>query len=90
MSEGLIIGLIFVIVLFAAYQAYETRIERKYAIDRERELLGAVLSKNVGEYLKAIEALKTTPADRLAELKLENELAQAAVRITEPQGIPVR
>lgn len=87
MLEMILIG---VVVLFAAYQAYECRIERKYAVDRERELLAAVLSKNIGEYLQAVEKLRKQPKDTLAEMKLENELAKAAVALEETQGVPVR
>jgi len=87
MLEMLLIG---VVVLFAAYQAYATQLERQRAIDRERELLAAVLSKNVGEYLKAVDALRKQPKDTLAEMKLENELAKAAVQLEESQGVPVR
>lgn len=83
--------LIGIVVLFAAYQAYAVQLERKRAIDRERELLAAVLAKNAGEYLSAIDALRRTPADKIAEMRLENELAQAALRLEGGErGIPVR
>jgi hypothetical protein len=78
--------LIGVVVLFATYQAYATQKERVRAIDRERELLAAVLAKNAGEYLSAIDALRKTPNDKLAEMRLENELAQAAVRLERGTG----
>lgn len=84
------IGLIAIIVLFAAYQAYAMQLERHRAIDRERELLAAVLSKNIGEYLQAVDKLRKQPKDSLEEMKLENELAKAAVALEESQGIPVR
>ena len=84
------VGLICVVVLFASYQAYAMQLERKRAIDRERELLAAVLSKNIGDYLKAVEMLRKQPKDVLEEMKLENELAQAAVALEESQGVPVR
>lgn len=83
--------LIGVVVMFASYQAYAVQLERKRAIDRERELLAAVLAKNAGEYLSAIDALRRTPADKIAEMRLENELAQAAIRLEGGErGIPVR
>lgn len=82
--------LIGVVVLFAAYQAYAVQLERVRAVDRERELLAAILAKNAGEYLSAIDALRRTPADRLAEMRLENDLAQAAVALESERGIPVR
>lgn len=83
-------ALIGIVVLFAAYQALAVQWERRRAIDRERELLAAILSKNVGEYLQAVESLKRTSQDKLAEMKMENELAQAAVSLEESRGIPVR
>jgi hypothetical protein len=84
------IGLIIIIVLFAAYHAVAMQLERKRAVDRERELLAAVLSKNIGEYLQAVEKLRKQPKDALAEMKLENELAKAAVDLEAAQGVPVR
>jgi hypothetical protein len=87
MLESILIG---VVVLFASYQAYAMQLERKRAIDRERELLAAVLSKNIGEYLKAVDMLRKRPKDVLAEMKLENDLAQAAVSLEESRGVPVR
>ncbi len=84
------VGLICVVVLFATYQAFATQLERKRAIDRERELLAAVLSKNIDEYTHAVDRLRKQPKDALAEMKLENDLAKAAVALEESQGIPVR
>jgi hypothetical protein len=49
-----------------------------------------VLAKNIGEYLQAVDKLRKQPKDVLAEMKLENELAQAAVALEESQGVPVR
>jgi hypothetical protein len=83
-------GLVGVIVLFAAYAYWALDRERKRAIDRERELLSAILAKDVGQYIQSIENLRKTPKDKLAEMKLENELAREAVRLEESQGIAVR
>jgi hypothetical protein len=83
-------ALVGIIVLFASAQFYAMQLERKRAIDRERELLAAVLSKNIGEYIQAIEKLRKSPRDSIMEMKLENELARAAVALEESQGIPVR
>ena len=83
-------ALVSIVVLFAAAQFYAMQLERKRAIDRERELLAAVLSKNIGEYLQAVEKLRKSPRDSIMEMKLENELARAAVALEESQGIPVR
>lgn len=87
-------GLILIIVLFAAAQFYALQIERKRAIDRERELLAAILAKNGEEYLKAVEVLRRSSRDKLNELKLENELALKAAELEEKesarQGIPIR
>lgn len=82
--------LIGVVVLFAGYAFYALDKERKRAIDRERELLAAVLAKDIGQYLQAVDNLRKQPKDKLAEMKLENELAQAAVRLEQSQGVPVR
>jgi len=79
--------LIFIIVCFSAYECYAHQLERRRAIERERELLTAIMSKDLGQYTHAIDALKRTPKDKLNELKAENELAQAAVKL---EGIPVR
>jgi Flp pilus assembly protein TadB len=83
-------ALVAIVVLFAGAQFYAMQLERKRAIDRERELLAAVLSKNIGEYLQAVEKLRKSPKDSIMEMKLENELARAAVALEESQGIPVR
>lgn len=85
----LVEGLIFVVVLFAAYQAYAVQLERKRAIKLQQELLAAIMAKDVGQYLQAIDALRRTPDDKLREMKLENDLAQAAVKLEEQQGFPV-
>ena len=83
-------ALVGIVVLFAAAQFYAMQLERKRAVDRERELLAAILSKNIGEYLQAVEKLRKSPKDSIMEMKLENELARAAVALEESQGIPVR
>lgn len=83
-------ALLAIVVIFAAYQAYALQLERKRAIDRERELLAAVLAKDVGQYIQAIDNLKQSPKDKLASMKLENELAIAATQLEESRGIPVR
>lgn len=79
--------LILIVVLFAAYECYSHQLERRRAIERERELLAAIMAKDIGQYTQAVEILKRTPKDKLNELKVENELAQAAVQL---EGIPVR
>jgi hypothetical protein len=83
-------ALVGIVVLFAAAQFYAMQIERRRAVDRERELLAAILSKNIGEYIQAVEKLRKSPKDAILEMKLENELARAAVALEESQGIPVR
>lgn len=82
--------LIAIVVLFAAYESWAHQLERKRAIERERELLAAILAKDVGQYLQAVDNLKRTHKGKLEELKLENELAKAAVALEEKAGIPVR
>lgn len=84
------VGLVIAIVLFAAYAFYALDKERRRAIAREQELLAAVLCKDAEQYLRAVEQLRKQPKDKLKEMELENELAQAAVSIEESRGIPVR
>jgi hypothetical protein len=83
-------ALVAVVVLFAAYAFYALDKERKRAIERERELLSAILSANVEQYLGAVERLRTSPKDKLVAMKLENELAVAAAKLEDERGIPVR
>jgi hypothetical protein len=54
-------ALVGIVVLFAAAQFYAMQIERRRAVDRERELLAAILSKNIGEYIQAVEKLRKSP-----------------------------
>lgn len=82
-------GLVIVIVLFAATAFWMLDKERRRAIDRERELLAAVLSKNIDQYIAAIDNMKKQPKDKLAEMKLENELALTAAQLEQGQGVPV-
>ncbi|MFH1738363.1 MAG: hypothetical protein ABIH23_05100 [bacterium] len=77
------------VILYSAYIAYAFQLERSRSVKREQELLAAVLARNIDQYIGAIDALRKLPKEKLAEMKLENELAQAAVKL-EAQGIPVR
>ena len=81
--------LLFTVVAFAAYHGAALQLERRRAIRREQELLAAVLARNIEQYIGAVESLRRFPKDKLAEMRLENDLAQAAVKL-ESQGVPVR
>ena len=43
-----------------------------------KELIAAVLSKSLPEYAMSMEKLKTSPKDKLKQMKAENDLALAA------------
>jgi hypothetical protein len=77
------------VILFSAYFALAFQLERIRSNKQNQELLAAVLSRNVGEYISAIDALRKLPKDKLAEMELENDLAQAAAKL-QASGIPVR
>jgi hypothetical protein len=68
------------------------QVERRRSVKREQELLAAVLSRNIDQYIGAIDALRKMPKDKLAEMNLENDLAKAAVQLESQRsgGVPVR
>ena len=61
--------------------------------NRERkELIAALLAKSLPEYAMSLEKLKTTPKDKLKQMKIENDLAIAnekMFRQHEENGITV-
>jgi len=87
MLEYVLLGMV---CLFCGYMGIALQIERRRSIRREQELLAAVLAQNIEQYIGAIERLRRYPKDTLSELKIENELAQAAVKLEGPLGTPVR
>jgi len=74
---------------FAVMSWYNLQIERKRSVAREQELLSAIMSKNVQEYLEAVEGLKTSPAEKLALIRADNELALNAANFEKRVGIPI-
>lgn len=63
------------------------------AFNRERkELIAALLSKSLPEYALGMEKLKTTPKDKLKQMKAENDLAIANEKLfqqAEEKGIAI-
>jgi len=57
-----------------------------------KELIAALLAKSLPEYAMSLEKLKTTPKDKLKQMKIENDLAIAnekMLRQHEENGITV-
>jgi len=57
-----------------------------------KELIAALLAKSLPEYAMSLEKLKTTPKDKLKQMKIENDLAIAnekMFRQSEENGITV-
>ena len=63
--------------------------ERRKGIEREQELLGAVLAQHAGDYIGVVDALRTKPKDKLAQMQAENELAVNAQKLSKMEGLPV-
>lgn len=76
-----------VLILFSAYECWAHQVERKRAIERERELLVAIMAKHTKEFADVMESLRRTPQNKIEEMKIENELAQAAAQL---QGVAVQ
>ena len=63
--------------------------DRRQAVDRERELLGAILAEHVEDYVKVIDGLRMKPADKIRTMEVENDLALNAQKLNQMEGIPV-
>jgi hypothetical protein len=63
--------------------------DRQDSRTRERELLSAIIAEHAGEYLSMVEALKTSPKDKLKQTLAENDLALNAARLKSSEGLPV-
>lgn len=79
----IVLGLLAGLVVF---QEYRMRWERGNSIRREQELLAAILAKDTPEYVAAVEALRTTPADKIKQMELENDLAIRAQELEDTRG----
>lgn len=64
-----------------------------YQFDKERNrFITAILSKSAPEYAMSMEKLKTSPKDRLKQMKAENDLAIANEKLlnqADERGIPI-
>lgn len=63
--------------------------DRRDSKDRERELLAAVIAEQAGDYLNMLEAIKTSPKDKLKQMQVENDLALQAAQLQKREGLPV-
>jgi hypothetical protein len=63
--------------------------DRRQAVERERELLGAVLAEHVDDYVRVIDGLRTKPDDKIRTMQVENELALNAQKLSQMEGIPI-
>lgn len=79
----IVLGLLAGLVVF---QEYRMRWERGNSIRREQELLAAILAKDTPEYVAAVEALRTTSADKIKQMELENDLAIRAQELEDTRG----
>ena len=75
---------------FAIMSWYNLQVERKRSISREKQLIGAIFSKDSKEYLDSVDDLEKTSGDKIRQVKAEQDLAieyEKANKTT--QGIPV-
>ena len=57
------------------------------AFNRERrELLTAIIAKSLPEYAAGMDKLKTSPKDKLKQIKAENDLALANEKLIQQAG----
>jgi len=57
-------------------------VEKKRASDRENELIAAIKSVDARDFAVAVGELRTTSGDRQAEMKLQNDLAIEAEKLS--------
>ncbi len=74
MEISTIVGLAMAIG-FAIMSWYNLQVERKRSVAREKALLGAILAKNIDEYVEAMNDLDKSPNDKLRQMKAEQDLA---------------
>ena len=90
MEISVIVGLAMAIG-FAIMSWYNLQVERKRSVKRERALLGAILAKNIDEYVEAMNDLDKTPDDKLRQMKAEQDLAIEYEKTNKEKvvGIPI-
>ncbi len=75
---------------FAIMSWYNLQVERKRSISREKQLLGAIIAKDLRDYLDAIDDLEKTPKDKLRQTKAEHDLALEYNKAKDDvRGIPI-
>lgn len=77
------------IVVLQAIMSLKTQ---RQAQERERDYIAAIMAKNLPEYAATRKELSTTAKDRMAQMKIENDLAIAnekLLREDRGEGIPV-
>ena len=89
-TASLIAGMV-MCVGFAVMSWYNLQVERKRSVKRERALLGAILARNIDQYVEAMNDLDKTPNDKLREMKAEQDLAIEYEKTNKDKlvGIPV-
>ena len=60
------------------------------ARNERQDLINSLIAKNLGEYALASAKLRSSTKDEIKRLRAENDLALAAERMRENQGIPIR
>ena len=75
---------------FAFMSWYNLSLERERSISREQQLIAAILSENVQDYLNSVDDLEKTPKDKRKQVKADNNLAIEVQKVTTNNiGIPV-
>jgi uncharacterized metal-binding protein len=86
---SLVVGVV-MSVGFAIMSWFNLQVERKRSISREKQLIAAILSKDVKDYLDAVDDLEKSPKDKLKQTKAEQDLAIEYEKANKVQrGIPV-
>jgi hypothetical protein len=75
---------------FAVMSWYNLQVERKRSIAREQQLLAAIFSENVQDYLNSVADLESTTKDKVKLNKSEHDLALEYSKADKVQrGIPI-
>jgi 4-diphosphocytidyl-2C-methyl-D-erythritol kinase len=74
---------------FAIMSWYNLHLERKRSVVKEQQLIAAIMSKEVKDYVDAVNDLQKTAKEKLKEIKSEHELALEYNKVSQGQGIPI-